>query len=548
MKRILCIRLVDWPIQRIRAERPELDRKPIVLEETRRGSRRVAACSAQAKALGIAAGMPLAEAVSLAGSASLCVKAYDPAADREALEAWANRCEHFSPVVGLDDSPAPDSLLLDLTGVAHLFGGEAAVAGRIAGHFAGHGLAVRVAVADTIGAAWAVCHFGKSEKRLKIENCKLTIENWETAESHQSSICNLQFSILNLQSSLFRIPPGQTPAALRPLPVEALRLPGQAVELLHLLGIYQVGQLEVLPRADLTSRFGPQLLERWDQATGRLGEPIRAQPAPPELCAKHSLEHPTARRETIELLLEPLVAEVARALVRCGRGAVRLDCRLDCPPGQPVDLSVGLFRPIAAPRYLFELLRVRLDRVWLAGPVAEISVRAAVTAPFERRQEELFADGSPRRLRQLAGLVDRLASRLGRNSVLRARLVSDAQPERACHYEPLVAGSATNRPRRSTLHRGAPSELPPRPLRLLARPVPLAAVSIMPDGPPLQFRYHGCEHRIAHTWGPERIETGWWRGRAVRRDYYRIQTTTGRRYWLFRQLDDGGWFLHGAFE
>jgi protein ImuB len=82
----------------------------------------------------------------------------------------------------------------------------------------------------------------------------------------------------------------------------------------------------------------------------------------------------------------------------------------------------------------------------------------------------------------------------------------------------------------------------------LARPFRLVAVSIMPDGPPLQFRFQGRPHRIMHTWGPERIETGWWRGRPIRRDYYRAETTTGRRYWLFRQLDDGGWFLHGTFE
>jgi len=70
----------------------------------------------------------------------------------------------------------------------------------------------------------------------------------------------------------------------------------------------------------------------------------------------------------------------------------------------------------------------------------------------------------------------------------------------------------------------------------------------MPDGPPLQFQLQGRPERIAHTWGPERIETGWWRGRPIHRDYYRIQTTTGRRYWLFRDLGEGGWFLHGTFE
>ena len=544
----MCIRLDHWPIQRTRVERPELDGKPIVLCETRRGTRRVAACSAESEALGIVVGMPFAEATALAGATEFRLETYDPSGDREALESLAVWCARFSPLVGLDDSPAPDSLLLDVTGLAHLFGGEAALAAAVVHDFARRGLAAGVAVADTPGAAWAVAHFGQN-----------------TDQENAKAACDF----------------AATSAALRPLPVEALRLSDDVVELLHSLGIYRIGQLESLPREDLTARFGPQLLERWDEATGRRAEPIRAQPQPPELRAEWSLEHPTTRRRTIELVVEQLIGEVARMLVREGRGAVRLDCRLDCHSSQTVNLSVGLFQPTAAPRHLFELVRMQLERAWLSEPVSAVSVEAALTAPFERRQEELFADGrSWRRPRQLAGLVDRLAGRLGRASVLRARLVRDAQPELAYQYEPLVQGWPGGNTRRGlggralggralggrglggrgrakrapgTLGpggplRGTPATLPPRPLRLLARPFRLAAVSIMPDGPPLQFQLEGRPERIAHTWGPERIETGWWRGRPVRRDYYRIQTTTGRRYWLFRDLAAGGWFLHGTFE
>ena len=621
----MCIRLPDWPLERIRIERPELKGKPIVLDETHRGSRRVRACSAEAEDLGVTVGMPSAEAAALAGFATTCLEAYDPSGDREALEELAEWCGRFSPLVGLDHSPAPDSLILDITGLAHLFGGEGPLAERVVHEFAQRRLVVRVAIADTIGAAWAVAHFGqrgkseggRGEKGLQIEDCKLQIANWFNPAIPQFSICNFQFAICNSQSlpspSAFIIPPDEASTALRPLPVEALRLPGDVVELLHQLGIYSIGQLESLPRVDLTSRFGPLLLERWDQATGRLGEPVSAHPVPPKLHARRSLEHPTTRRETIEHLLEQLIREVADRLVRSGRGALRLDCRLDCHPepgvelrgdcpnfraakmglspsqAHGVDLSVGLFQPTASPRHLFELVLMQLERVYLPSPVSAVHVEAAVTAPFERRQEDLFADGRhPTRPRQLAGLVDRLTSRLGRKSVLRARLVRDAQPELAVRYDPLVDSSPTRNSRRGlggtgvspvrvrsrdgqavrsstgkmpvAPWRGKPAtrsglsrkqteaELPPRPLRLIAPPVPLAAVSIMPDGPPLRFHFHGRQHRIVYTWGPERIETGWWRGRPLRRDYYRVQTTTGRRYWLFRRLDDGQWFLHGIFE
>jgi protein ImuB len=123
--------------------------------------------------------------------------------------------------------------------------------------------------------------------------------------------------------------------------------------------------------------------------------------------------------------------------------------------------------------------------------------------------------------------------------VVRAVPQPEAQPELAFRYEPLAGGLPHKT--KSTWKRL------PRPLRLANEPVPLEALSVVPDGPPIQFQFHGL-HRVAHVWGPERIQTGWWRGRYVQRDYYRIETTTGKRYWLFRRLSDGQWFLHGIFD
>ena len=123
------------------------------------------------------------------------------------------------------------------------------------------------------------------------------------------------------------------------------------------------------------------------------------------------------------------------------------------------------------------------------------------------------------------------------------RLRPEAQPELSWHYDPLV-----ERRRRRHAPKALPTELPPRPLRLLPRPLPLVATSVVPDGPPLRFHYAGQEQQIAQSWGPERIETGWWRGRPVGRDYFRVETAAGCRFWLFRRLRDGKWFLHGMFE
>ena len=170
--------------------------------------------------------------------------------------------------------------------------------------------------------------------------------------------------------------------------------------------------------------------------------------------------------------------------------------------------------------------------------VGSMSLEATVTAPLELQQQELFSESSPRRHpRNLAGLINRLSNRLGRRRVVRVRLVPDAQPEMAYRYVPVLDAHG-----RRTSSRTKRVDSSRRPLRLLARPIRLTA------GAQSQVDVLGHHYQIAQTWGPERIETGWWRGQAIGRDYYRIETTTGRRLWVFRRLRDGQWFLAWHFQ
>src|SRR5262249_51865084 len=162
-------------------------------------------------------------------------------------------------------------------------------------------------------------------------------------------------------------------------------------------------------------------------------------------------------------------------------------------------------------------------------------------APLQSLQQELFEASSRENRCQVSLLVDRLSNRLGRAAVVRAMPQAEAQPELAFRYEPLagVVQRKTKPQRWKQL---------PRPSRLEKEPIPLQVLSVVPDGPPRQFQLAGELHRIAYAWGPERIQTGWWRGRYVQRDYYRVETSNGRRFWLFRRLTDGKWFLHGSFD
>jgi len=577
MRRILCLYLPNWPIQRVLAERDKdegrkakdeggkfvLRPSSFVLlhaRDPRRGLV-VVACNDAAASAGIRLGMPLAEATTLAGQVVGTLRVpttlpHDPAADLAELARLAEHCERFSPLVGWETVEAKvqgskfkvqsqraltlnvepgtwNCLFLDITGIGVLFGGEAQLAREAVADLARLGYTAQAAVANTIGAAWA----GASQ--FKVPGSKFQVIS--------SSTLNLELGTWNLES---------------------LRLPHETLDLLAQLGITRLAELLALPRASLRARFGERLLLRLDQLTGAAQETIVAHRPPPKFVAEWVLEYPAERRELIDQIVHELVGRVALALAQRREGVVQLHCRLDCAPGKPVHINVGLFRPSADARHLWDLVRMQLEQTRLPGPVGRVTLQAVTTAPLENRQAELFAGGKGEVDRQLVLLIDRLTSRLGLEAVLRPELTADPLPERAVRNMTRVGsrGSGVGRLRRKRVQgsgfRVQESEPPAfilqsairnphsaflRPL-FLRPPLALDVVSVVPDGPPITFRFQGKLHRIVQHWGPERIETGWWRGGSVRRDYYRVQTEDGLRFWLFRRLEDGKWHLHGEFS
>jgi protein ImuB len=436
--------------------------------------------------------MPLAEATALAAAH---FEQHDPLADQATLLLLAAWCEQFSPIVGIEQ---PDNLCMDVTGLGSLFGGEPLLAQQIVKTSHRRGLSIRVAIADTLGAAWAVAHYGE---------CPGIVPHGE----------------MN---------------ALVDLPIASLRI--EETEILAELGVERIGQLLKLPRNAIASRFDPLLLRRLDQFTGLIPETIVSHRSLPEITTEIELEYPTEDRQTVDIILRELVERVAQPLAQRQQGAIQLECQFRCEDAEPLKIQAGLFRASADPKHLLDLLRMRLERVVLGGPVTAVKLSVPLAARLQTWQPELFEPSRREGRRQVGLLVDRLSNRLGRESVIRAVPQSEAQPELAFRYEPLAGVP----PRKSKQQRW--KQLP-RPLWLEAEPIPLEVLSVVPDGPPIQFHFHGLQ-RVARTWGPERIQTGWWRGRYVQRDYYRIETTTGRRFWLFRRLSDAKWFLHGVFD
>jgi protein ImuB len=581
MKRVLCVWFPHWPLQRVYLVRPELKGRPVVLYApahaggaARRGDWQVAHCARGAVEAGVRPGMPLAEAQSLLErSRNACFLQHDPTADRKLLESVAGWCSRYSPLVGLEEAEEPSSLFLDVTGCAHLFGGEERMAEQIVHDFERVGYRMQVALADTPGAAWAAAHFCASARQNVSPEATCPSVSLPSRES--PSPARRSGSPRAAPPAIPAIvPSGGQAALLSPFPIAALRLPDKTLETLHELGIRQIGQLQQLPRSSLPARFGAGVLERLDQALGIVDELIIPAPPVEPMEARWSFEEPTTDRTALEIVLRRLLEEIAEMLATRQEGALRLACRLLCLGAEAIHLKIGVVNPTAVADHLCELVQLQLERLALMGEVLAVEVEVVATGPLETHQAELFDSGINREgERQLAVLLDRLSSRLGETSVLRPRLRPDPQPEYASHLVSAISYPALctsqSPPEVSDYHFiSGPSV---RPLRLKPRPVPVEVISVVPEGPPLRFRlpremqrreseqgdkFRGMdpiteqagEHTVLRSWGPERIETAWWRETATQRDYYRVETATGQRFWLFRQNDTGRWYLHGEFE
>ncbi|WP_247887023.1 DNA polymerase Y family protein [Azospirillum sp. SYSU D00513] len=402
-------------------------------------------------------------------------------------------------------------MLLDVTGCAHLFGGEEALRADLIARLRRAGFAVRAAVADTPAAAWAAARFAP---RAGI------------------------------------VPPGGQAEALAPLPVAALRLPEETVRGLEAVGLRRIRDLAPVPRATLARRFGAELARRLDQAFGALDEPLSPRlPVPPHE-ERLALAEPISTPDSIALAALHLIGGLCRRLAAEHRGLRRLELtvfRTDHGPDSvPQSVAIGTGRPVRDPAALMRLLGGKLERI-APGPGLELLVLAApLVEPLAPAQAGLT--GAEEKGKDLGALLDRLANRLGEDSLLRLVPRQSWLPERSvAGVPPLDAGL------------GADSESAPlwpddrpRPVRLLVPPEPIEVVAPVPDDPPKLFRWRGATHRVGKADGPERLCAEWWRHGGELRDYYRVEDMEGRRFWVFRlglhrPEAPAGWFLHGFF-
>ena len=543
-KRILCLWFPSWSLQRVLVERSALRGQAVVLyaNQPRRGQR-VVCCSAAADDMGIRVGMSLAEASTLQQQRSLSQKQQtspsagavdslhfeeqDVGADLQQMEQLAGISQRYSPVVGLEAAAQPSCLLMDVTRSAPRLGGEVTLVQAIAADFEQLGYVVRIGVAETVGAAWAVSHYA------------------ELQPLHARGRCVGQACC---------IPAGLVSQGLAELPLEALRLDQRTLETLHALGIIRVSQLLQLPRAGLAARFDPRLLLRVDQALGITPEPIEVFQAPLPLEVAHHFEHPTRHLAVLEKAVWELLTQLSARLEQRQQGALQLECHFCLADVGPAEvMHVGLYQPTPVARQLFELVQLQLQHRRFRGAIRTLVIRVISAAAMLQQQPGLLPDSSQAIPAQLRNLIERMSSRLGIGALFFPQLHADPLPEHAFRYLPLTSSTASSklrlkRPAQQVAESAAPDgSAGLRPLRLFDPARQIDVVADRDRDLPRSFRYEGITHRIAQCWGPERIETGWWRGSTVRRDYFRVEDEAGGRFWIFCELQQQDWFLHGMF-
>ncbi len=469
---------------------------------------RIIACDRPAGALGLTPGLALADA--RARVPALDVVPAEPRADAALLEHITEWCDRYTPLVARD---APDGVILDITGCAHLFGGEQAMLADLLAGLARSGLTVRGAVADASDAARALARYGAGGV----------------------------------------VAPGKTAKAVHPLPVAALGLSPDETQTLTRLGLAVIGDLAERPRSALAARFGARMTARLDRLLGLAQAPVSPRRPVPEDVAERRLAEPVARDDDIARTLDALAGRLAGMLERKGRGGRRFEASFFRTDGAVRRIAVASSRPLQDGAAVARLFGERLDG--LADPLDPgfgfdlIRLAALHSEPLRPAQASL--DGKAAEEAEVAGLVDRLSARFGAESVLRLGICDSHIPEAAGRAVPAVMDGAASAPCGRPDAAGPPA----RPLSLFDPPQPIETLAEVPDGPPLRFRWRRVLHEVARAEGPERIAPEWWRrgDDSLTRDYYRVEDVQGRRFWVYREglygreTNAPRWFLHGLF-
>lgn len=440
----------------------------------------------QGNAAAVAAGVR--PGMRLSAAQALCgdlrVRPRDEAMEGAALSRLAAWAGQFTPALSL----APQALLLEIEGSLRLFGGLAALVGRAQAGLQALGYQTQPAVAPTAAAALLFARAGLS---------------------------------------VFLTDKRTLAGQLAHVPLRALALPARSQAALEDLGLQRVGEVLRLPREGLARRLGRGFLDDLDRALGRRPETLLPFVPPARYIGRLPFPAEVTDADALAFGAQRLLQELAGFLRARDSGVQRLAITLKHERPPTTRFVLGLVAPSCDPRHWSMLLRERLERVALRAGVVEIAVAARDLRPWAGRSENLF-DGAAQAQEGWTQLVDRLRARLGETAVRGLQTLDEHRPERA--WTACTPGE--------TGHAGEEAALTARPLWLLPSPVPLAQKDGRPE----------LDGALALQRGPERIESGWWDGGDVMRDYFLACSAHGARLWVFQERRTRRWFLHGIFS
>ena len=508
----------------------------------------ISSLSVSAEGWGLSHGQPLRDA--LAMYPDLITRLQNRQLEARFLASLRRWASKFSPWVAEE---IPNALVIDLTGCAHLFGGELGVIQQVELDCLNLGLSVHIGMADTKGAAWALARYAGQPLGLSRTGDAIDQEapatrsravkcrNWERG----GQLLRLQSS----QSGFARIAaPGFTQQALAPLPVAALRLEDHVITSLNRLGLRRVENLMDQPRAAIARRFGKGTIYRMDQALGVAPEPISPAKQSLHLACRLTLPEPIGLIEDMLAALDKLLPRLAASLTAKGRGVRRLRLEAYRTDQTMQSVEVGLARPSADMALIRQLLVIKLEDIKVEFGIDVLRVVAAQTEPIYAHQHKGKIKAGPAvaaRLSQnteLDDLIGKLGARIGLEAITRLHPGDSHIPEKASQ----VLAAAWSMPQMDW-----PIVLRARPL-IYFQPEPIVAAEV--PKVPLHFKWRGQSHELQSAQGPERIAPEWWLAerawRSGTRDYWRVVTKSGDRLWLYFAHGgaiSGGWFCHGRF-
>ena len=509
--------------------------------------------SVQASEAGLRRDQPLRDA--LAMCPQLLTRSRDAHAEAQFLTILRRWGEKFSPWVAEEGRAG---LTIDLTGCTHLFGGEDTLMQQVQEDCEDLRLSVRMGIADTKGAAWALARYAGASVAPHRSGDAIDQEahatraravkrrHWERGGAAPKFVAP--------GNEAGRIAaPGDTRAAIAPLPIAALRLPDAVVASLARVGLRRIAELMKQPRAGLARRYGREVVLRLDQAIGAAPEPVSPGKPPLHFACRLSLPDPIGLIGDMEAAIDKMLPRLSQSLQDKARGIRRLRLEAHRVDQSMESFEIGLARPSADPERIRPLLVMKLEKIDAGYGIDMLRLEAIHTEPVSPLQHKGQIEAGREAVEKLTAksnglddLVGKIGARIGLERITRLAPSDSHIPEKTAQ----VLAAAWSEPQLEW-----PAPPVPRPLTLWPQePVSAPDVARVP----LEFRWRGQDHKTAHAQGPERIAPEWWlddhNWRSGTRDYWRITTARGAQLWLFYAhgfrgggVVSSGWFCQGSF-